>query len=108
MNTGEEVGGRARDAGMHGNMDSSAVVLQGKHGPAGPDGFADCPSCDMEDWSHSQQVGDLISVLSEAHPFVGIYSEMAEVATCPGRDWSSAHQHADLVNTFLQTMAEAS
>ena len=62
----------------------------------------------MQDWSHSQQVGDLISVLSEACPFVGIYSEMAEVSTCPGEDWSSAHQQADLVNLFLQVVPEGS
>ena len=79
-----------------------------RNGPAGPDGFADCPSCDMQDWPHSQQVGDLLSVFSEARPFVGIYSEMAEVSTCPGKDWSSAHQRADLVNIFLQGVAEAS
>jgi len=70
-------------------------------GPAGPDGFADCPSCDMQDWSHSQQVRDLISVFSEARPFLGIYSDMAEVSTCQTKDWSSAHQQADLISLFL-------
>jgi hypothetical protein len=90
-----------------GNTDSSVVLSQEWDGPVVPDGFADCPSYDMHDWSPSQQVGDLISVFSEAHPFVGIYSEMAEVSTCPGKDWSSAHQQADLVNVFLQVAAEA-
>jgi hypothetical protein len=102
-------GGCAAD----GNTDSSVVLSQERDGPAGPDGFAqmqcaDRPSCDMHDWSHSQQVGDLISVFSEAHPFVGIYSEMAEVSTCPGKDWSSAHQQADLVHLFLQVVEQAS
>ena len=74
------------------------------------DGFIDCPSCEMHDWSHSQQVEALISMFSEVHPFVGIYSEMAEVSTCPAKDWSSAHQLADLLNllVFPRVVAEAS
>ena len=74
---------------------------------AGPDIFMDCPKCNMQDWSHSQQVGDLISVFSEAHPLLGIYSNMAGVSTCQAKDWSSAHQQADLVNVFLQVAAAA-
>ena len=76
----------------------------------GPDGFAACPGSDMQDWSHGQQVSDLISVFSELHPLVGIYSEMAEVSACPARDWSSAHQQADLVSSglYLHAVAEAS
>jgi hypothetical protein len=69
-------------------------------GPAGPDGFADCPSCGIHDWSDSEQVGDLISAFWEPGPLVGIYSEMAEVSTCAAKDWSSADQEADLVDLF--------
>ena len=76
------------------------VLFQDMDGPAGPDGFADCPSCGMQGWSDSEQVGDLISVFSEADPLVGIYSEMAEVSTCAAKDWSSADQEADLVDLF--------
>ena len=77
-------------------------------GPAGPDGFAHCPSCDMQDWGHSLQVCDLIGVFSEARALAGINSEMAEVSTCPAKDWSSAQQQSDLINLFLQVGAEAS
>ena len=68
--------------------------------PGGPDGFADCPSCGMHDWSDSEQVSDLISAFWEPGPLVGIYSEMAEVSTCAAKDWSSADQEADLVDLF--------
>ncbi len=90
---------------MYCNTDSSVVFSQDV---AGPDGFADCPSCDMLDWIHSEQVCDLVGVFSEARRLLGIYSEMAEVSTCPAKDWSLAHQHADVVNIFLQDIAEAS
>ena len=93
---------------MHGNPDSSLVLSQNMVGPAGPDGFADCPSCDMQTWSHSQQVDDLIGLFSEERPLVVTYSEMTRVSTCAAKDWSSAHQHSDLVNVFLQVGAEAS
>ena len=68
--------------------------------PGGPDGFADCPSCGIHDWSDSEQVSDLISAFWEPGPLVGIYSEMAEVSTCAAKDWSSADQEADLVDLF--------
>ena len=94
---------------MYGNTDTSVVLSQDipVDGLAGPDGFADCPSCGMGVWSHSQQVGDLIHAFSDAGPLVGIYSAMAEVSTCAAKGWSSAHQQADLVNVFLQVVAEA-
>ena len=97
---------------MYGNTDTSVVLFQDipVDGLAGPDGFADCPSCGMGVWSHSQQVGDLIHVFLDADPLVGsvgIYSAMAEVSTCAAKGWSSAHQQADLVNVFLQVVAEA-
>ena len=92
---------------MYGNTDSSVVLSQDMDGPARPDGFADCPSCSMLAWSHSQQVGDLIGVFSEARPLVGTYSGMAVVSTCAAKDWRSALQHSDLVNLFLQVGAEA-
>ncbi len=76
------------------------MLSQDLDGPAGPDGFADCPSCGMQDWSDSEQVGDLISAFWEPGPLVGIYSEMAEVSTCAAKDWSSAVQQAGLVNLF--------
>ncbi len=88
-----------------GNTDSSVGLSQDMDGP---DGFDECLSWDMQDWSDSQQVGDLVEDFSEACRLVGIYSEMAEVLTCPAKDWISAHQQADLVNIFLQGMAEAS
>jgi hypothetical protein len=90
---------------MIGNTDSPLVLSQDM---VGPDDFADCPSCDMQDWSSSQQEGDLICLIWEACLLVGIYSEMAEVSTCPTQGWSSAHQRADVVNLFLQVTAEAS
>ncbi len=93
---------------MYGNTDTFVVLFQDMDIPGGPDGFADCPSCGMLDWSHSQQVGDLISVFWEAGPLVGIQSEMGEVSTCPAKDWSLAHQQADLVNVFQQVVSEAS
>ena len=93
---------------MYGDPDLSVVLSQDMDGPARPDGFADCPSCSMQAWSHSQQVGDLIGVFSEARALAGIYNEMAEVSTCPAKDWSSALQRSDLVNLFLQVGAEAS
>ncbi len=95
---------------MYGNTDTFVVLSQDMDDRAGPDVFADFPGCGMLDWSHSQQVGDLISVFwdSEAGPLVGIQSEMGEVSTCPAKDWSSAHQQADLVNVFQQVVPKAS
>jgi hypothetical protein len=92
---------------MHGNAGSFVVLSQETHGLAGADDFADCPSCDMLDWSHSQQVDDLMSLFVEASPFLGIYSEMAEVPTCPVEDWSSEQEQADLINLLLQVLARA-
>ena len=89
---------------MHGNADWFVVLFQEMKAIGS---FEECPTCDMQDWSHRQQVGDLISVFSEAHPLLGIYSGMAGVSTCPAKDWSSAHQQADLVNVFLHVAAEA-
>ena len=91
-----------------GNTDSSVLLFQDVERPAGPDGFADCPSCDMQIWSHSQQVDDLISLVSEELSLVGIYSAIAEVSACAAKDWSSAQQRTDLVNLFLHFMREAS
>ena len=93
---------------MYCNSASSVVLFQDMDGDAGPDGFAHCPSCDMQAWSRSQQADDLIGVFSEARPLLGIYSEMEMLPTCPAKDWSSALQHADLIDVFLPVVAEAS
>ncbi len=89
---------------MHGNAGSFVVLSQETHGLAGADDFADCPSCDMH---HSQRVDDLMSLFVEARPYLGIYSEMAEVPTCPVEDWSAEQQRADLINLLLQVLASA-
>jgi hypothetical protein len=62
----------------------------------------------MQDWSHDQQVDDLISLVSEEPRLVGIYSAIAEVSACAAKDWSLAQQRTDLVNLFLHFMSEAS
>ena len=89
---------------MHGTADWLVMLSQEMKAVGS---FEECPKCDMQDWSHRQQAGDLISVFSEARPLLGIYSDMAGVSTCPAKDWSSAHQQADLVNVFLHVAAEA-
>ncbi len=84
------------------DTDSFVVLFQGTHCPAGADDFADCPSCDMLDWSRSQQVDDLMSLLFGARPFLSIGTEKTEVPTCVVQDWSPEQQEADPINYPLQ------
>jgi hypothetical protein len=92
---------------MHGDAGSFVVLFQETIFPDRADDFAECPSCDMLDWSRSQQVDDLMSLLFGAYPFLGIYSEMTEVPTCAVPDWSSEQQQADLINLLLKVLASA-